>query len=95
MREPVDHVDFRGERLPVYPFFATRTAGDTAFLEHHAPGVLIQFVIDGPTRMVAQGVLNARDIDLLEAKLEKSERAYYTRRLNQHDVGGQREQVQD
>ena len=78
MREPVDHVDYNGEELPVYPFFATRTAGDITFLDHKAPGVLIQFVIDGPVRMVAQGVLSAREVELLEDKLAKSERAYYT-----------------
>jgi hypothetical protein len=86
MREPVDHVEYHGEVLPVYPFFAVRSAGDTAFLEHEAPGVLVQFVIDGPTRMVAQGVLKARDIDLLEAKLGTSERAYYTRAVRQPDT---------
>ena len=82
MREPVDHVDYLGESLPVYPLFATRTVVDTAFLEHTTPGVLVQVVIDGPVRMVAQGVLNAREIDLLEAKLETSERAYWKRRTN-------------
>ena len=48
MRESVDPVEDHGERLLVYPLFATRTVGETAFLEHQALGVLIQFVIDGP-----------------------------------------------
>ena len=80
MREPVDHVDFHGETLPVYPFMSRRFTADTAFLEHEAPGVLIQFVVDGPIRMVIQGVLNANDVDLMDSHIRISERAFYTER---------------